>query len=740
MKEPQGKKEYYAKSNPLILNKDHLAEVGKLAERYGEEIGRKEEGGVAGRLHDFGKYSDRFQGVLLGTHHGIDHAIGGAVYLYLRKNRARIRYTSVIESILGHHDGLRSMDELNERWQAENYAACLTQKEPALSTKEEYEEAIEAFRKDFPDSFQLPKRTFEGGIEEAMLDTRMLFSCLVDADFLDTERALSKEEKPRGIGDSMPALLEKLQAHVAKWLEKPKSDLCALRNEVLRRCLRGSEDPQGLYSLTVPTGGGKTVSSLAFALSHAVKHGMKRIIYVIPYTSIIDQNAKVFRDILGDENVVEHHSQVDLPDTDAETPDALRKRLACENWDAPVIVTTAVQFYESFYAAKPGRCRKLHNVANSVVIFDEAQTLPISLMRPCVSVIDQLVQHYGVTAVLCTATQPELLSIFSGFTAGTRIQELVPDPDALFSSLRRVTFQQDGTLSDEELAARIRQENAVLCIVNSRKQARSLYEALPEEGRFHLSTLMNAIDRERTIATIRERLDKKQCCRVISTSLIEAGVDVDFPTVYRELAGLDSILQAAGRCNREGKEAAQDSIVHIYQTEHAIAPMMRPNIESCRTVLRLYAEDIGSRKAIHAYFCDLLFKRGENQQRSRPVSSENDLLDTSKTLSSEARFAFRETAEHFRFIDTDTVTVYIPTPENSEDIKALRDGHYSRELFRRLGRCGVSIYRREYQALCSIGGVTEIADAHCGILSDIKLYTPECGLQVSCTSGLGLFA
>ena len=239
---------------------------------------------------------------------------------------------------------------------------------------------------------------------------------------------------------------------------------------------------------------------------------------------------------------------------------------------------------------------------------------------------------------------------------------------------------------------------------------------------------MNAIDRERTIATIRKRLDKKQCCRVISTSLIEAGVDVDFPTVYRELAGLDSILQAAGRCNREGKNAAQDSIVHIYQTEHAIAPMMRPNIESCRTVLRLYAEDIGSRKAIHAYFCDLLFKRGSEQ------------LDIPQTLSSEAKFAFRETAEHFRFIDTDTVTVYIPTPENSEDIKALRDGHYSRELFRRLGRCGVSIYRREYQALCSIGGVTEIADAHCGILSDIKLYTPECGLQVSCTSGLALFA
>lgn len=711
--------------------KEHLEGTAELSAEFTASFGLSSHAKRTALLHDIGKYSPNGQRRQRDPEHTakVDHSTAGA------KAAADLDDMHAAFAIAGHHGGL---PDLGTRSSLDDGTLCAR-----LNKKLTGGDDPSAWRSEIslPTGVQLtPSWLPRNDARLTAMYIRMLFSCLVDADFLDTQRALSKEEKPRGIGDSMPALLEKLQAHVAKWLEEPKSDLCCLRNEVLRRCLRGSEDPQGLYSLTVPTGGGKTVSSLAFALSHAVKHDMKRIIYVIPYTSIIDQNAKVFRDILGDENVVEHHSQVDLPDTDAETPDALRKRLACENWDAPVIVTTAVQFFESFYAAKPGRCRKLHNVANSVVIFDEAQTLPISLMRPCVSVIDQLVQHYGVTAVLCTATQPELLSIFSGFTAGTRIQELVPDPDALFSSLRRVTFQQDGTLSDEELAARIRQENAVLCIVNSRKQARSLYEALLEEGRFHLSTLMNAIDRERTIATIRERLDKKQCCRVISTSLIEAGVDVDFPTVYRELAGLDSILQAAGRCNREGKEAAQDSIVHIYQTEHAVPPIMRPNIESCRTVLRLYAEDIGSRKAIHAYFCDLLFKRGENQQRSRPVSSENDLLDTSKTLSSEARFAFRETAEHFRFIDTDTVTVYIPTPENSEDIKALRDGHYSRELFRRLGRCGVSIYRREYQALCSIGGVTEITDAHCGILSDIKLYTPECGLQVSCTSGLGLFA
>lgn len=445
--------------------KEHLEGTAELSAEFAASFGSSSHAKRTALLHDIGKYSPNGQRRQRDPEHTakVDHSTAGA------KAAADLDDMHAAFAIAGHHGGL---PDLGTRLSLDDGTLCAR-----LNKKLTGGDDPSAWRSEIslPTGVQpTPPWLPRNDVRLTAMYIRMLFSCLVDADFLDTERALSKEEKPRGIGDSMPALLEKLQAHVAKWLEEPKSDLCALRNEVLRRCLRGSEDPQGLYSLTVPTGGGKTVSSLAFALSHTVKHDMKRIIYVIPYTSIIDQNAKVFRDILGDENVVEHHSQVDLPDTDAETPDALRKRLACENWDAPVIVTTAVQFFESFYAAKPGRCRKLHNVANSVVIFDEAQTLPISLMRPCVSVIDQLVQHYGVTAVLCTATQPELLSIFSGFTAGTRIQELVPDPDALFSSLRRVTFQQDGMVSDEELAVRIRQENAVLCIVNSRKQAQSV--------------------------------------------------------------------------------------------------------------------------------------------------------------------------------------------------------------------------------------------------------------------------
>lgn len=332
--------------------KEHLEGTAELSAEFAASFGSSSHAKRTALLHDIGKYSPNGQRRQRDPEHTakVDHSTAGA------KAAADLDDMHAAFAIAGHHGGL---PDLGTRLSLDDGTLCAR-----LNKKLTGGDDPSAWRSEIslPTGVQpTPPWLPRNDVRLTAMYIRMLFSCLVDADFLDTERALSKEEKPRGIGDSMPALLEKLQAHVAKWLEEPKSDLCALRNEVLRRCLRGSEDPQGLYSLTVPTGGGKTVSSLAFALSHTVKHDMKRIIYVIPYTSIIDQNAKVFRDILGDENVVEHHSQVDLPDTDAETPDALRKRLACENWDAPVIVTTAVQFFESFYAAKPGRCRKLHN-------------------------------------------------------------------------------------------------------------------------------------------------------------------------------------------------------------------------------------------------------------------------------------------------------------------------------------------------------------------------------------------
>ena len=693
--------------------KEHLEGTATRSAKFAASFGSSSHAERTALLHDIGKYSPNGQRRQRDPEHTakLDHSTAGA------KAAADLDDMHAAFAIAGHHGGL---PDLGTRLSLDDGTLCAR-----LNKKLTGGDDPSAWRSEIslPTGVQLtPPWLPRNDVRLTAMYIRMLFSCLVDADFLDTERALSKEEKPRGIGDSMPALLEKLQAHVAKWLEEPKSDLCALRNEVLRRCLRGSEDPQGLYSLTVPTGGGKTVSSLAFALSHAVKHGMKRIIYVIPYTSIIDQNAKVFQEILGDENVVEHHSQVDLPDTDAETPDALRKRLACENWDAPVIVTTAVQFFESFYAAKPGRCRKLHNVANSVVIFDEAQTLPISLMRPCVSVIDQLVQHYGVTAVLCTATQPALGRLFKQLAPTLVQREIAPDPDGLFDDFRRVSFQREGVFTPEELAGRLAEVEQVLCIVNTRKRAQQVYERLPEEGRFHLSTLMIPTDREETLNVIRARLRNGQVCRVVSTSLVEAGVDVDFPSVWRELAGLDSILQAAGRCNREGKRSAAESVVHVFDAEGDPPRSMMQQREAATKVMGEF-EEINTRPAIRAYFNRLLWVKGD------------DALDAKRILNSERACTFRKTAEAFRLIDADTCTVYVPNEGNAEDIAQLRAGLYSRALIRRLGRSSVNVYQNEYKNLVFAGIVEDHQEDGFGILIQPDAYKPKCGLSTEVGDG-----
>ena len=551
--------------------------------------------------------------------------------------------------------------------------------------------------------------------------TRMLFSCLVDADYLDTETAIQGGQ-PRGEGETPERLLEKLNTHVAPWLEAPANDLCAKRSAILARCLRGGEDERGLYTLTVPTGGGKTLSSLAFALSHAAKHGMKRVIYVIPYTSIIEQNADVFAKVLGEENVLEHHSQVEFADDGEETPEAYRKRLACENWDAPVVVTTAVQFFESLYAAKTSKCRKLHHIANSVVIFDEAQTIPVPFLMPCVSAIGELVQHYGVTAVLCTATQPALGRLFKQLAPTLVQREIAPDPDGLFDDFRRVSFRREGVFTSEELAERLAEAEQVLCIVNTRKRAQQVYEGLPEEGRFHLSTLMIPTDREETLDVIRARLRNGQVCRVVSTSLVEAGVDVDFPSVWRELAGLDSILQAAGRCNREGKRSAAESVVHVFETEGKFPTSMMQQREAATEVMGEF-EEINTRPAIRAYFDRLLWVKGD------------DALDEKQILNSERACTFRKTAEAFRLIDADTCTVYVPNEGNAEDIAQLRAGLYSRALIRRLGRSGVNVYRHEYEKLVSAAVVEDYGQDGFGILIQPDAYNSKCGLSTEVGDG-----
>lgn len=691
--------------------REHEENVAALAGEFAAAFGAQEHGYRTGLLHDIGKYSDNGQKRQRDPAHTakVDHASAGA------QMAAQLGDPFAAYAVAGHHGGLPDMgDKTNDGggtlWARLN--KCLTGGSDPSAWKKEIE---------IPTKVQYPSwLETERDARRLAMYTRMLFSCLVDADYLDTETAIQGGQ-PRGEGETPERLLEKLNAHVAPWLEAPANDLCAKRSAILARCLRGGEDERGLYTLTVPTGGGKTISSLAFALSHAVKHGLKHVIYVVPYTSIILQNTDVFDKVLGEENVLEHHSQIKIPDDDEEeTPEAYRKRLACENWDAPVVVTTAVQFFESLYAAKTSKCRKLHNIANSVVIFDEAQTLPVPLLMPCVSAIGELVQHYGVTAVLCTATQPALGKLFKQLAPTLVQREIAPDPDGLFDDFRRVSFRREGVFAPEELAGRLAEQ--VLCIVNTRKRAQQVYESLPEEGRFHLSTLMIPTDREETLNVIRARLRNGQVCRVVSTSLVEAGVDVDFPSVWRELAGLDRVLQAAGRCNREGKRSAAESVVHVFEAEADPPRSVMQQREAATEVMEEFKE-INTRPAIRAYFNRLLWVKGD------------DALDAERILNSERACTFRKTAEAFRLIDTDTCTVYVPNEGNAKDIAQLRAGLYSRALIRRLGRSSVNVHQNEYKNLVYAGIVEDHQEDGFGILIQPDAYKPKWGLSTEAGDG-----
>lgn len=546
---------------------------------------------------------------------------------------------------------------------------------------------------------------------------RMLFSCLVDADYLDTEDYMSFSGVPRGSEATLAHLLTKLEQYVAPWRQGATSTLNQRRNEILERCLCGAGDAPGLYTLTVPTGGGKTVSSLAFALAHGAAHGLRRVIYVVPYTSIIEQNAAEFRKVVGAEHVLEHHANAEH-DTDEE-----KLRLATENWDATIVVTTAVQFFESLFSARTSRCRKLHNIASSVVIFDEAQMLPMPFLRPCVDAIAELVLHYHVTAVLCTATQPSLGKLLAAYAPQLPCRELaehVEENDAFF---RRTTLEMTGEIEETALAEHLRDAAQVLCIVNTRKRAQALYALLPEEGRFHLSTLMTPVDRFAVLDEVRQRLRNGQVCRVVSTSLVEAGVDVDFPTVWREESGLDSILQAAGRCNREGKRPVGESVVHVFRFGEKPPQMYDQQLTALRKTCDKH-QDIASPQAIRTYFDNLMYLRGD------AFLDQKGIMDMSSQLS------FRDIDEVFRLIDSQTMPVYIPADENQKELAALRDGCATRGDMRRLGRWAVNVYPQHFEKLRMAGVLDCPAGGQYGILLDEHQYDRNCGLSMEPDCGL----
>ena len=701
--------------------KEHLTGVFSRAGEYAVSFGGAAHAARTGILHDAGKYSLAGQRRMNDPEHTpkVDHASAGAQIAIKCCNDA---YGAA--AITGHHGGIPN---LGNKFSVEGDGTVMGRCRKTLDGKLDYhdfwkENTIDQSKEVLPCWLRNDRDLFVHAFY-----THMLFSCLVDGDYLDTEGFMQPDQMPRGKHSTLAELLRRLEKHIEPWTRNPSNELNAKRCEILTNCIDASKNAQGLFTLTVPTGGGKTVSSLAFALSHAVQHEMQRVIYVIPYTSIIEQNAEVFRSILGDENVVEHHSGIEYDDSeDMESNiEARRKMLATENWDAPVIVTTAVQFFESIFSNKPSKCRKIHNIANSVVIFDEAQMLPVDFLTPCVNAIGELVRHYKVTAVLCTATQPSLNRLFFKYDPKIKIQEICQDVPALQHFFRRVHFRDAGTLDIENIAAQLNEQKQVLCIVNTRKHAQQLFGLLETEGRFHLSTWMNPEHRSKIIETVKKRLRKGLPCRLVSTSLLEAGVDLDFPQVWREKAGLDSILQAAGRCNREGKRTIENSEVVLFLLEGGVPRAIQINYSAAEIAME-GALHLDESPVIQMYFDQLYRLRGEKS------------LDSKSILELCRRCEFETVSENFHLIDEITYTVYIPQYAKQEDIDALRQGRYNRALMRRLGRSSVSIYEWDWKKLKESCAIEQL-DEFSGILVDETAYDPECGLITDVKTGKPLF-
>jgi CRISPR-associated endonuclease/helicase Cas3 len=694
---------------------EHARDVAELAAEFAVAFGSADWARLAGLWHDLGKFHPEFQAYirratgydvdahLEGARGRVDHSTLGAIHaLDTMGDVGRV----LAYLIAGHHAGLPDFESV------EGGNATLTQR--VAANRPRLQPVLAA---DVPGDLltpPLPTSRPPGG--SPALWIRMLFSALVDADFLDTERFMNQERAADRGG--YPAL-EELGARFDAYMDEkaralggsgPLSAVNRTRAAILEQCREKAACPRGLFSLTVPTGGGKTLSSLAWALEHARIHGLRRIIYVIPYTSIIEQTADVFRAAVGDDGVVEHHSNLDPQ------RETTRSRLASENWDAPLVVTTGVQFWESLFAARTSRARKLHNLVDSVVVLDEAQTLPPDFLSPVLDVTRDLQKHYGVSFLLCTATQPALeerKTMDFHFRGLSGVQEIVPDVRSLHVSLRRVEVDVPSDLTTPvafaDLAEEIASEHAVLCIVNRRDDARELYELLPAESRIHLSALMCGKHRSRTIRRIRRCLKANRRIHVVSTQLVEAGVDLDFPVVYRALTGLDSIAQAAGRCNREGLRVDASGkpipgkVVVFVPPRRAPAGLLKMAEDGGRQSLQQRPLDPISPDRFHEYFWELYWKHGQRLDHRGVLP----LLDHGGEL----KIRFRTAAERFRLIDDAQMPVLVRHRNHTllRKLERLRtQGREPDRVMRRaLQRSVVGIPRRLHAALAGSGKIEE---------------------------------
>ena len=709
----------------------HLEGTADFSAQFAATFNNAEWGKLLGLWHDLGKYSEEFQEYIK-VNSGYeeddqrrpktDHTSAAAI---LAKEMYSGLWPPIAYCIAGHHAGLHN-------WLPEPGVSG------DLSDRLKKREFLDKIRTKIPNEL-LEKVNLNAATGKTIdpkqmhLWIRMLFSCLVDADYLDTERFMNPESfARRGRYNSLGELKGRFDIHMEEMVKNaPLTTVNSIRSRILEDCIKSGELSPGFFSITVPTGGGKTLSSMAWALVHALKYNKTRIIFAIPYTSIITQTAQIYRSIFGDDNVIEHHSNID------ENTNTQERKLAAENWDAPIVVTTNVQLFESLFANKTSRCRKLHNLVNSIIILDEAQMLPPEFLNPILTILKGLVDNYDVSVMFSTATQPALTGkvggkgqfAFEGIGSES-VREVVQNVEELALNLKRVAIELPQNINETvdwlAIANELQQYEQVLCIVNTRNQCRELNELMPE-GTLHLSRLMCTAHIMDVIDEIKQRLKENKPVRVISTQLIEAGVDIDFPVVYRAIAGLDSIAQCAGRCNREGKLNKENrlGLMKVFvPSKGTPIGLMRKGSDTFKEMLPNRLDNKNSLlepKAFQEYF-RLFYSKIENFDKA-------DIGDSLWKDAQSMKFQFATAARDFRLIDDKNAqTILVEYKDGNDLIQLLKRKGPEPWLMRKLQRYTVSVNERDFTEIRKAGLIDELHG--CWIQNYSKLYNQHSGLQL----------